>query len=96
MEEINSVRKQFFNKKVSSSKVTPIQLSLEKTEADVYQNFLDKKKKIKANFNLGDLCRNAGKKNNFFSKGDITNWSYKLYTITEKKKKIMTRHHLII
>ena len=84
MDKINSVTKQFFNKKDSSSKVTPIHLSLKKTEADVYQNLLNRKKKIKTNFNLGDLCRSGGKKNIFFSKDDTTNWPYKLYTFTEK------------
>ena len=68
MDEKNSVTKQFFNKKDFSSKVTPIQLSLKKTEADVYQNLLNRKKKIKANFNLGNLCRSAGKRNIFLLK----------------------------
>ena len=62
--------------------MTPIQASLEKNEGYVYKNVLDKRKKITPKFQLNDLVRTADLKRTF-SKGDTTNWSYKLYKITE-------------
>ena len=43
---------------------------------------MDKRKKIKPKFQINDLVRTADLKKTF-SKGDTTNWSYKLYKITE-------------
>ena len=62
--------------------MTPIQGSLKKNESFVYKNLLDKRKKIKSKFQINDLVRVADLKKTF-SKGDTTNWSYKLYKITE-------------
>ena len=62
--------------------MTPIQASLKKNEGYVYKNLIDKRKKIKAKFQINDLVRTADSKETF-SKGDTTNWSYKLYKITE-------------
>ena len=73
-----TITKQYNNKIHSSTKLTPIQASLEKEEKDVYKNLLDKRKKIKPKFQLNDLVRTADLKKTF-SKGDTTNWSYKLY-----------------
>ena len=42
----------------------------------------EKRKKRQPKYNLGDLVRTADIKR-VFSKGDLTNWSNKLYTITE-------------
>ena len=44
---------------------------------------MDKRKKIKPKYKLGDLVRTAALKRTF-SKGDTTNWSYKSYKIKEK------------
>ena len=66
----------------SSTKLTPTQASLKKNEGYVYKNLLDKRKKIKPKYEIGDLVRTADIKKTF-SKGDTTNWSYKLYKITE-------------
>ena len=74
--------KQYNNKVHSSTKLTPIQASLKKNEGYVYKNLLDKRKKIKPKFQVNDLVRTADLKKTF-SKGDTTNWSYKLYKITE-------------
>ena len=72
-----------YNKKVhSSTKLTPIQVSLKKNEGYVYKNLLDKRKKIKPKFQLNDLVRTADLRKTF-SKGDTTNWSYTLYKVTE-------------
>ena len=62
--------------------MTPIQASLKKNEGYVYKKFLDKRKKVKPIFQINDLVRTADLKKTF-SKGDTTNWSYKLYKITE-------------
>ena len=43
---------------------------------------LDKRKKRTPKFQINDLVRTADLKKTF-SKGDTTNWSYKLYKITE-------------
>ena len=74
--------KQYNNKVDSSPKLTPIQASLKKNEGCVYKNLLDKRKKLKAKYEIGDLIRTADIKK-MFSKPDTTNWSYKLYKITE-------------
>ena len=62
--------------------MTPIQASLRKNEGYVYKNLLDKRKKIKPKYEIDDLVRTADLKKTF-SKSDTTNWSYKLYKITE-------------
>ena len=43
---------------------------------------MDKRKKIKPKYEIGDLVRTADLKKTF-SKGDTTDWSYKLFKITE-------------
>ena len=70
------------NRVHSSTKLTPIQARLKKNEGYVYKNLLDKRKKIKPKYELGDLVRTADLKK-MFSKSDMTNWSYRLYKITE-------------
>ena len=77
-----TITKQYNNKVHSSTKLTPIQASLKKNEGYVYKNLLDKRKKKKPKFQINDLVRVADLKKTF-SKGDTTNWSYKLYKITE-------------
>ena len=64
------------------TKLTPIQASLKKNEGYVYKNLLDKRKKVTPKFQINDLVRVADIKRTF-SKGDTTNWSYKLYKGTE-------------
>ena len=77
-----TITKQYNNRIHSSTKLTPIQASLKKNEGFVYKNLLDKRKKIIPKFQINDLVRVADLKKTF-SKGDTTNWSYKLYKITE-------------
>ena len=77
-----TITKQYNNRKHSSTKLTPIQASLKKNEGFVYKILLDKRNKIKPKFQINDLVRTADLKKTF-SKGDTTNWSYKLYKITE-------------
>ena len=82
IDEIDSVINKYNNKIHSTIKLTPIQASLKENEEYVYQNLIDKRKKIKPKFQVNDLVRTADLKKTF-SKGDTTNWSYKLYKITE-------------
>ena len=77
-----TITKQYNNKVRSSTKLTPIQASLKKNERYVYKNLLDKRKKKSPKFQINDLVRTADLKKTF-SKSDMTNWSYKLYKITE-------------
>ena len=76
------ITKQYNNRIHSSTKLTPIQASLKKNEGFVYKNLLDKRKKVKPKFQINDIVRTADLKKTF-SKRDTTNWSYKLYKITE-------------
>ena len=76
------ITKQYNNRKHPSTKLTPIQASLKKNEGYVYKNLLDKRMKTKPKYEIGDLVRTADLKKTF-SKGDTTNWSYKIYKITE-------------
>ena len=76
------ITKQYKNRIHSSTKLTPIQASIKKNEGYFYKNLLDKRNKIKPKFQLNEFVRVADLKKTF-SKGDTTNWSYKLYKITE-------------
>ena len=62
--------------------MTPFQASKISNEKEVYLNLNDDKEKEHLKFNLAQLVRTADIKR-VFSKGDSTNYSYKLYTITE-------------
>ena len=77
-----TITKQYNNKTHLSTKLTPIQASLKKIEVSVYKNLVDKRKKITPKYQLNNLVRTADLKKTF-SEGDTTNWSYKLYKITE-------------
>ena len=87
------ITKQYNNRIHSSTKLTPIQASLKKNEGYVYKNLLDKRNKIKPKYEIGDLVRTADLKKTF-SKGDTTNWSYKLYKITEIIKDTIPSYRL--
>ena len=80
---LQTITKQYNNRIHSSTKVTPIEASLKKNEGYVYKNFLDKRNKIKPKFQINDLVRTADLRDKHFLKSDTTNWSYKLYKITE-------------
>ena len=77
-----NITKQYNNRVHTSTKLSPKDASLKKNEGFVYKNLLDKRKKVKPKYEIGDLVRTADLKKTF-SKGDTTNWSYKLYKITE-------------
>ena len=77
-----TITKQYNNRIHSSTKLTPIQASLKKNEGFVFKNLLDKRKKVKPKFQINDLVRTADLKKTFSKRG-TTDWSYKLYKITE-------------
>ena len=82
IDEFSTITTKYNNKIHNSTKMTPSQSSKKSNENEVYTNLQDKRKKRKPKYKLGDLVRTADKRN-IFSKGDSTNWSDKLYTITE-------------
>ena len=65
-----------------STKMTPVQTSKNSNEKEVYSNLRDDRGKQHPKFNLGQIVRTADIER-VFSKGDSTDWSYKLNTITE-------------
>ena len=77
-----TITKQYNNRIHSLTMLTPIQASLKKKEIFVYDNLLDKRKKVKPKFQVNDLVSTPDLKHNF-SKSDTTNWSYNLYKISE-------------
>ena len=87
------ITKQYNNRVHSSTKLSPNDASLKKNEAFVYKNLLDKGNKIKPKFQVNDLVRVADLKKTF-SKGDTTNWSYKLYKITEIINDTIPSYHI--
>ena len=79
---LDSIIQKYNNTDHTSTKMTPIKASKVTNQKKVLNNLQDKRKKQKPNFKLGDLVRTCDI-DKTFSKGDITNWSNKLYMITE-------------
>ena len=77
-----TLTKQYNNRIHTSTKLSPKDASLKKNEGFADKNLLDKRKKVKPKFQLNDIVRVADLKKTL-SKGDTTNWSYKLYKIKE-------------
>ena len=82
LSELPSVVKQYNNTIHHSTKMTPIQASKKINEKLVYNNLQDQRVKQPPKYKLRQLVRTSDIKK-VFSKGDSTNYSYKLYTITE-------------
>ena len=89
------ITKQFINRVHSSNKFTPSQTSFIKNEGFVYNILLDKRKIIQPKFQVNDLVRDADLKKTF-SKGDTTNWSYRLYKIPGIFIYTIPSHHIDI
>ena len=62
--------------------MTPNQASKKAYERKVYSSLQDRRNRQQPKFKLGQLVRSADIKK-VFSIFDSTNWSYRLYTITE-------------
>ena len=82
LSELPSVIKQYNNTTHHSIKMTPVQASKKSNENLVYSNLQDRRVKQHSKCKLGQLVRTADIKE-VFSKGDSTNYSYLLYTITD-------------
>ena len=82
LSELSSVVNKYNNTIHSSTKKTPIQASKESNEKIVFDNLRDDRQKQRPKYKLGQLVRTSDIEK-VFSKGDSTNWSYKLYTLTE-------------
>ena len=82
LSELPSVIKKYKNTMHSSIKKTPNQASKKSNQKIVYSNLRDDREKQHPKFKLGQLVRVSDIRR-VFSKGDSTNYSYKLYTITE-------------
>ncbi len=93
IDELPSITNKYNNKIHSSTKMTPIQASKKSNESEVLKNLQDKRAKRKPKYKLGDLVRTADTRN-IFSKGDSTNWSYELYTITEIIDDTIPSYHI--
>ena len=62
--------------------MTPIDASKRRNEEEIYNILQDKRTKQKPKYKVRDFVRTADKRS-IFSKGDSTNWSYKLYKVSE-------------
>ena len=82
LSELLSVVKKYNNTIHHSIKMTPVQASKKSNEKIVCNNLKDNRVKQKPKYRLGQLVRTSDIKR-VFSKGDSTNYSYLLYTITE-------------
>ena len=82
LSELPSVIRQCNETIHHSTKMTPNQASRKSNDKIVYNNLRDDRVKQLPKFKLGQLVRTADIKR-VFSKGDSTNWSYKIYTITQ-------------
>ena len=80
--ELSSVVKKYNNTVHNSTKMTPIRASKKSIEKLMFDNLQDKRQNQKPKFHLGQLVRTSDIRS-VFSKGDSTNYSYKIYTITE-------------
>ena len=84
LSELPSVIKKYIKTIHSSTKLSPIQASKKSNEKLVFVNLQDRKVRQQPKHKLGQIVRTDDIKR-VFSKGDCTNWSYKLYTIKEVK-----------
>ena len=82
LSQIPSVIKQYNKTSHSSKKIIPIHASKKVIEKEVCSNLQDGGVKQLRKFKLCQLVRTSDIKS-IFSKGDNTNYIYKLYTITE-------------
>ena len=82
LSELSPVIKKYNNTIHHSIKMTPNRAGKKSNEKKVFDNLRDDREKQQPNYKLGQLVPTADIKR-VFSKGDSTNWSYKLYTITE-------------
>ena len=93
LSELPSVIKQYNNTVHHSIKMKPIDASKKSNQKIVYKNLKDDREVRKPRFRLGQLVRTADIKK-VFSKGDSTNYSYEIYTITEIIHNTIPSYHV--
>ena len=91
--ELPSVIKQYNNTIHHSIKKTPNQAGKKSNERKVYSILKDNREVRKPKFKLGQLVRTTDIEK-VFSKGDSTNYSYRLYTITEVKNNTIPSYRI--
>ena len=77
----------------SSTKLTPIQVSLKGNERFAYNILLDKRKKIKPKCKIHHLVRTADLLR-IFSKRHSTTWSFELHEFTEITNVTILSYHI--
>ena len=82
LSELPSVIMQYINTIHHSTTMKPINALKKSNEKEVFSNLQDRRVKQQPKYNLGQLVRTSDIRN-VLSKGDSTNYSYKLYKITE-------------
>ena len=93
LSELPSVVKKYNNTIHHSTKMKPIDASKKSNQKLVYNNLKDDREVLKPKYKLGQLVRTADIRR-VFSKGDSTNYSYRLYTITEVIHDIIPSYRL--
>ena len=93
LSEQSSIIRKDNNTRHHSLKRTPIQDFKKIIEKIVYSNLRDDRDKQEPMFKLGQLVRTDDIKE-VFSKGDSTNYSYKLYAITEVLHDILPSYRI--
>ena len=93
LSELTSIIKKYNNTIHHSTKMTPVQASKKTNEKIVFDNLRDDREKQQPKYKLGQLVRTANIRR-VFSKGDSTNYSYRLYTITEVIHDIIPSYRL--
>ena len=93
IDKLPTITKQYNNRLHSSTKLTPIHASLKKNEGYFYKILLDKRKKIKPKVQINNLVRTADIKKTF-SEGDTTDWTYKVYKITDIINDTIPSYHI--
>ena len=73
--------------------MTPIEASKNSNNKVVYNNLKNNRENRKPKFKLGQLVGTSGIER-VFSKGDSTNYSYKLYTITKATHNTIPRYKI--
>ena len=73
--------------------MTPNQASKKSNEKEVFSNLKHKRRKLNPKYKLGQSVRTADIPK-VFIKGDSTNYSYKLYRITEIVHDTISSHRL--
>ena len=91
--ELQSIIKQYINTIYHSIKMKQIDASKKSKQKLVYNNLQDGRVKQIPKYKLGHLVRTADNRR-VFSKGDSTNYSSRLYTITEVIQDTVTSYRI--